>query len=97
MEKLPIKYLTSKQHKTGWRPITAAPGTTTTHLSKTLVLALTLIIDAIKVDAQKTKMITGINTYFNIENAAELKQKINEINNQKDCIPKILETADITR
>lgn len=93
---LPIKYITSKQHKAGWRPITAAPNTTTTALSKALVLALDLIIKAIKSQAIKIKMITGYNTFFDIENAADLKQKIEEMNNNIKNTPKTIETADIT-
>lgn len=94
--KLPIKYITPKLHKEGWRPICAAPGVTTTYLAKTLAVAINMIIIAIKQDANLIKMRTGINTYYDIENATDVKYKIEEINNENNNTNMNIETADIT-
>lgn len=70
---------------------------TTTHLAKTLTKALDLLIKTIKLDALLYKARTGINIFYDIENAVDVKEKIEEINNSKENIDSaLIQTADIT-
>jgi hypothetical protein len=94
--RLPKKYNTSKQHKDGWRPICAAPAVTTTHLSKVLTIALTAIIDNIKLEADVFHAKTGIRTYFDVDTAKDVRERLAAYNADPEHIPDFMDTADIT-
>lgn len=94
--KLPIKYIITKQHKDGWRLLSATPEVTTTFLSIVLTVALAAIIVALHRDAMKFKMLTGINCWYDIDNASDVRNLIHDLNNDPKHHPSTLETADIT-
>lgn len=94
-DRLPFKYITPKLHKDGWRPLCAATTTTTTYLSKSLTVALKAVILSLKRDAQKFEMLTGVNTFYDIENAQDVHDKIHHLNNLTSDLASLLDTADI--
>lgn len=93
--KLPKKYNISKQHKEGWRPICAAPAFTTTHLSKVLTIIFTALIDVIKEDAHLYYLLHGICTFFDIDTAKDVRERLEELNIDPQHTPNKLDTADI--
>lgn len=92
---MPIKYITPKQHKDGIRPICAAPNVTTTRLSKYLTTAISALIDAARTEGAEYKDKYGVRTFFDIENASDVRDRLEELNKTKDE-PTTVITGDLT-
>jgi hypothetical protein len=59
-------------------------------------VALDAIIKAIKQEAHLYQLCTGVYTFYDIENALDIKNKIQSINNSPQSIDSaLIQTADI--
>lgn len=93
---LPYKRISSKYHKSGLRPLTSATNVSTTHIAKTLTIALTALIDSLREEAQIFELHHGFTWFLDIENAADLTLWLESLNRNPTHKPTTVHTADAT-
>ena len=93
---LPYKRLMSKYHKlhAATRPLVSASNVTTSSLDKTLTIAMTALIQTLKIQSSLFEKIHGYSWFFDIDQATDVIQFLNKLNQTPQHSPTSIRTAD---